>query len=113
MAKIDKKKLYGKFQESADRDGKLKEDIVRKSLDIPVPLGEDMNISTGINGRHLVALATLAGVLFLAWRWIESDQGAPAAQPPPAKAQEYDVTFWAEDGTQIEVKEDSPADPGS
>ncbi len=104
----DKKALFGEYT----RAQKWKDNLFRKgchkALDIP---DDDMQIHThnqGITGRHIVALFGLAMAAAMGWRAL---QPAPTPAIPNAgndhsavSPQEFKVEFWAEDGTEIDVK---------
>ncbi len=86
------------------RDGLFKS-VCHKSLDIPE---DDVTITQhGITGKHLVWIAGIILTGLLGWRALAPealDRMHNPAAPVPA-VQEYEVSFWAEDGTKIEVEE--------
>lgn len=120
---IDKSQLYATFEKSRQRRERLADLATRKALDLPVD--DDMQINNhtsyqglGRLGAVVLSLAMLAGgggsALGIAGllglfdaparppRTAEpSDRAATSARPPAA--QEFKVTFWAEDGWPIEV----------
>ncbi len=75
----------------------------RKHLDLP--MDDDVNISNhGISGKHLLGLGAMVLAGTLGWRALTPGVEAPdLAAPTPVAPQEFEVTFWAEDGTEIEV----------
>lgn len=97
---IDKSKLYPTFLRSQERAEKLREIATRKNLDLPVD--DDVNISNhGIAGKHLVAIAGIVLLGLLGWRLLTPSVSGQMASPA---AQEYEVRFWLDDGTEIEVE---------
>lgn len=105
---IDKATLYPTYLKSQERAEKLREAAIRKNLDLPAE--NDVHICNhGIAGKHFVALGVLILTGLLGWRALEpSSPGVPppvgvSTAPTPA-IQEYEVSFWAEDGTEIEVE---------
>jgi hypothetical protein len=105
---IQKDKLYEMYTKSAERTSKLREDAVRKHLDLPVE--DDVQINNnGIAGKHIMGMVgmLLAAGSFVSWMALQpTSPAAPpqAVQQAPLEAQEYDVQFWFEDGTQISVE---------
>lgn len=116
--KIDKRNLYGKFDRSQALHHKLQRLVVAKGSDIPWEEdGVNIKTTSGINGWQLMGIVGLllcAGALF--WKPL-----VPSVIPPvttqtasPIEPQKFRVTFWGEDGEEIEV--DRPPDesePGS
>lgn len=106
---IDKVKLYPTYLKSQERAAKLREEAVRKHLDLPME--DDVNINQhGITGKHLVALAGIVLLGLLGWRVIEPGEALPPVLPSPA-VQEYEVRFWLEDGTELEVQPFAAMEP--
>ena len=103
---IDKGKLYGRFQNNLDRNQRLQRMVAAKSMDMPWD-EDEMNIQAnrGINGWQLLGIvgALVAGAVY--WHSTQPTTAVPGAPPAVPAAQEYRVTFSAEDGTEIEVKE--------
>jgi hypothetical protein len=110
---IDKDQLYATFNHSSQRREKLADLATRKALDLPVE--DDMQITTnttyqglGRCGSLLLALAMLAsgggGALgiagLLGWLQPARDNSTPTFAP-----QEFEVTFFAEDGAPIAVND--------
>jgi hypothetical protein len=63
----------------------------------------------GIAGKHLVALASIALLGLLGWRAMAPEAERQIQPPLTPAVQEYEVRFWAEDGTEYEVQ---PAEGG-
>ena len=110
---IDKDQLYGAFNKSHQRREKLADLATRKALDLPVE--DDMQITTnttyqglGRCGSLLLALAMLAsgggGALGIAGL-LGMLQPTREAPRPTFAPQEFEVTFFAEDGSPIEVND--------
>lgn len=99
--------IHADFRRSQKWKDELYKSVCHKSVDIPE---DDVTITQhGITGKHLVALAGIALLGLLGWRALmPSSPEVPqivGAQAAPAPAvQEYEVSFWAEDGTEIEVE---------
>lgn len=112
---IDKQKLYGTFHKSLAKSEKLTDLATRKALDLPVD--DEMQIITnnhtrqglGRCGTLLLALAMAAGgsgmtlglVSLLQNNVRNSGEAASGAEFAP---QEFQVTFWNEDGQPVEVQ---------
>lgn len=106
---IDKQELYGRFQKHLERNRRFQRMVAAKGMDLPWD-EEDVNIQAnrGIGGWPLLGMVTIIVAGLLGWKWLVS---SPPPVPPliPAKAQEFRVTFSAENGTEIEVdRGDSP-----
>ena len=111
---IDKTKLYRTFEKSLRRSERLNDLATRKALDLP--LDEDMQIITNntrqglsMAGMLLLSAVMLTGGGGAAWGLLTmlNNRGQPAAEvagESPA-TQEFEVTFWSEDGQQLEVTE--------
>ena len=112
---IDKDQLYATFNQSNQRREKLTDLATRKALDLPVE--DEMQITTnttyqglGRCGSLLLALAMLAsggggalGIAGLLGLLTPARQAAAPQQPATFEPQEFEVTFFAEDGKSIEV----------
>lgn len=109
---IDKNALYATFHASNQRREKLADLATRKALDLPVE--DDMQITTnttyqglGRCGSLLLALAMLAagggGALGIAGALGLLHRGHEAA-PATFEPQEFEVTFFAEDGKPVAVE---------
>ncbi|KKM14872.1 hypothetical protein LCGC14_1701780 [marine sediment metagenome] len=108
--KIDKRKLWGKFDRSQSLHHKLHRLVVAKGNDIPwTEEGVSIHNANGINGWQLMGILGVAAVFgMLLWKPL---QITPNAAPPPAttqtappmEAQKYRVSFWGEDGEEIKV----------
>ena len=101
---IDKANLYQTFHNSLRRSQRLSDLATRKALDLP--LDDDMQIITN-NTRHglgLVGTLALSGMLLLsgAAGGFALLRTTVPTTPAPA-AQEFEVTFWTEDGQPLEV----------
>jgi hypothetical protein len=104
---IDKGKLYGNYDAGVQRNQGLRDEIVRKALDLPPP-GPSMPINTntriGVSGWQFVAALVALGSGGLGWyalqAFLPAGAGAGVAEP-----QEFAVEFFAEDGTPIVVEE--------
>ncbi len=113
---INKNELYATFHKSSERREKLADLATRKALDLPVE--DDMQITTnttyqglGRCGSLLLALAMLAsgggGALGIAGVLGLLNAATPAREAPATfEPQEFEVTFFAEDGAPIEVSEE-------
>lgn len=115
---IDKSQLYATFNKSHERREKLADMATRKALDLPVE--DDMQITTnttyqglGRCGSLLLALAMLAsgsgaalGIAGLLGLLNPARQAASPQQPATFEPQEFEVTFFAEDGSPIAVSEE-------
>ena len=107
---IDKTKLYPMFEKSLRRNERLTDLATRKALDLP--LDDDMQIITNNTRQGLGAIGTLfvSGVMlfsgaaggFALLNHFSPVQENQATTELPA-AQEFEVTFWTEDGQQLEV----------
>ena len=95
MAKqaIDREALYGVYNRSAERkaerEAKWVDKMRHKAFDLPVD--DDVQITTttnnvsGMNWRHVLAMAVGAGTIGLAANWL-SKGPAPDFMAPPAPA---------------------------
>ena len=97
---IDKHKLYGRFQNGVDKNQRLQRMVAAKAMDMPWE-EDEMNIQAnrGINGWQLMGIVGMVVAGLLYWNSLQ----IPAGPVPIGPAQEYRVTFSAEDGTEIEV----------
>ncbi len=94
--------IHADFRKTQTWKDKLYKSLCHKSLDIPET---DLNINQhGITGKHLVWIAGLILTGLLGWRALAPDLKSSLDDIPPA-VQEFEVSFWAEDGTEIEVEE--------
>ena len=118
---IDKSQLHPMFEKSLRRSERLSDLATRKALDLP--LDDDMQIITnhtrqgfGLIGTLLLSTALLAGgggaaigalALLNTWMQDAPDQGTTGTElstdSPPA--QEFKITFWTDDGENLEVTE--------
>jgi hypothetical protein len=104
---VDKEQQYGEYMGRTRWMDKLFRKGCHKALDIPE---DDMNFNQqhqGITGKSLVGLGGLVLAGLLGWHGIDR-LSVPATEPPAAvpslaAPQEYEVHFWAEDGTEIKV----------
>ena len=94
--------IHADFRRTQTWKDKLYRSLCYKSVNIPET---DVNINQqGITGRHLVWIAGIILTGLLGWRGLTPEVTQPASTLVPA-IQEYEVSFWAEDGTEIEVEE--------
>jgi len=119
---IDKTQLYPTFDKSLRRSQRLADLATRKALDLP--LDDEMQIITnhtrtglGRGAALLLSLAMLAtggGAALGTFGLLEGfGNRRPEARPETARgdeaplppAQEFKVTFWTEDGENLEVQE--------
>lgn len=105
---IDKNELYGMFNASANRQARLQERIVSKALDLP--LCEGVNVTTHNQGAGLLKTATVCVGLLAAGAGgtalVGLLSGFVSRSPStPMEGQQYEVRFWADDGTQLDVQE--------
>ena len=72
----------------------------RKHLDLP--LDDDVNISNkGISGKALLGFGGLILAGVLGWRALTPEVMTPTLPTrTPMLSQEYEVRFWAEDGSE-------------
>jgi hypothetical protein len=99
MSDIDKKALYGRYQDQEDQRNRLAMKMAYKSLDIPE---DDMQINatttnTGVGAKTILGVAALAGVpavvlLMVGLAPSLRDQPAQISTPPPVKAA-YDAVY--------------------
>jgi hypothetical protein len=111
---VDKEHLYGVFNRSAERRSQLHEMALAKALDLPLTEGINMTSNVHNPGMGKTALMCLAllgagsgGTLALGnmLGWFNP---APTQSAAPAmESQQYEVRFWTEDGTQIDVNEET------
>lgn len=94
--------IHADFRRTQRWRDKLFKSVCHKSLDISE---DDVNINQhGITGKHLVMLAGIILLGLLGWRVI-APEVKRLDQPPASPAvQEYEVSFWAKDGTEYEVE---------
>ncbi len=95
--------IHADFRRTQKWQDKLHKSVCHKSLDIPET---DVNINQhGITGKHLVWIAGIVLFGLLGWRAIDtSDLGSVSPIASPA-IQEYEVSFWLDDETEIEVEQ--------
>ncbi len=74
---IDKEKLYGRNNQSSDRDEALNGQIIRKALDLPNDMNTD--IRTGLGWKELLVIGGLA----LGGGHLIATRMAPTPPPPP------------------------------
>lgn len=112
MAKqeVDKKMLYGKYQEGEDRRSRLRDKAAYKALDIAMeddPLQVITNKS-GISTPGAVGIAGILGASLLGYGWLNREQPVQQQPTPPAAAapadSDYEIGFWDQDGNPIEVE---------
>lgn len=99
---VDKEALYGEHMARQRWQDKLFRTSCHKALDIPEDDMQLTNNQHGITGKHLVALGVIVLTGLLGWRLLTPSVSGQMA--PPA-AQEYEVRFWLDDGTEVEVEE--------
>lgn len=115
MAKqeVDKKMLYGKYQEGEDRRTSLRNRAAHKALDIAMeddPLQVITNKS-GISTPGAVGIAGILGASLLGYGWLNREQPVQQQAPPAAVApadSDYEIGFWTPDGKPIEVERVPP-----
>jgi hypothetical protein len=115
MAKqeVDKKMLYGKYQESEDRRHTLRDKAAYKALDIALeddPL-QVINTKTGISTPGAVGIAGILGASLLGYGYMNREQPVQPQTPPAAVApadSDYEIRFWDKDGNPIEVERVPP-----
>jgi len=111
MAKqeVDKKMLYGKFQDAEDRRAKFAERIAHKAADMAM-MDDDMNIvttKTGISTPGAVGIAGILAAAGLGYGYLTKP--APAPVQPPAVVQhstderDFVVKFYNRKGEVIDV----------
>lgn len=99
--------IHADFRRTQKWRDKLHKSICHKSLDIPE---DDVNINQhGITGKHLCWIVGIVLTGLLGWRALtptspEVPQSVVDSAAPPPAIQEYEVSFWAEDGTEYEVQ---------
>jgi len=102
---IDKGKLYSRFQKNVDNNQRLQRMVAAKSMDMPWD-EDEMNIQAnrGITGWQLMGIvgALVAGAVY--WHSTQPTTAVQGGPPAVPAAQEYRVTFSAEDGTEIKVE---------
>ena len=111
---VDKEGLYGKFQNGEERQTRLYLKAAHKALDIA---DDNMHINASNRGIGWKELAVVgAAIVAVCALWLWSQRLTPPALAPepaavapvkpvePAKTQEFQVEFWAEDDTQINVE---------
>ncbi len=96
---VDKEALYGEYMARTRWQDKLLKRGCHKVLDIPEDDGLNIN-QHGITGRHLVAIAGIVLMGLLGWRALAPVEPLTSTAPaaPVSVVQEYEVSFWAEDG---------------
>lgn len=106
-SEINKEAMYGHNMARTRWMDKFFSKAAHKSLDIPE---DDMQVNTwGISGKHLLGLGSLLVAGALGWRAIDKTMAPPVqpdiSTPSPVapQAYEYEIKFWAEDGSEIEV----------
>lgn len=103
MPESQDKDIHAEFHRTQRWRDRLFKGLCHKSLDIPE---DDVNINQhGITGKHLVWLAGIILTGLLGWRALTPNvpQKEESTLPVPA-VQEYEVRFWLEDGTELEVQ---------
>ena len=108
---VDKKFLWGKFQEGEDDRRRFAKKIAYKAADMA--MDDDMNIQankSGIGTAGALGIAAVAGIpptLLAAWALMQGRGEAPAAPAPAAAVSvsdsEYEVRFFDADGKPIPV----------
>lgn len=109
MAMINKDHLYGMFNGSIERRARLHEMALAKAMDLPLSEGINVTNTAHSSNPGLIKTALVCASLLLAGAggtlgigsllgWF----GTPTT--PAIEAQEYEVQFWAEDGTEINVE---------
>lgn len=108
---IDKDKLYSAFLKSASQNTTLHERIISKALDIPLP-NAGVNAAKVNIGPNLLKVAVLCLSMLMAGGGAAAGLGVlfssierGSAPASAMESQEYEVHFWTEDGTEIEVEE--------
>ena len=112
MNAIDKKQLYGRFNQSRERAEKTNDLAVRKALDLP--LGDDVNITTrnGISGWAMAGLLAVATAGSVGGAGLIGYMNRPAAPPAPVVAepeaeppnpQRFKVTFEGVDDVKVKT----------
>lgn len=98
--------IHADFRRTQTWRDKLHKSLCHKSLDIPE---DDVNINQhGITGKHFVWITGIILTGLLGWRALTPEAPWTLGKTPPTPAiQEYEVSFWAEDGTEIEVEQKS------
>lgn len=108
---IDKEKLYGVFGRSVAQRARLHELAVAKALDLPLTDGVNapkVNIGPGLFKTALLSLAMLtagAGGAIGIGSLRQKPVVPSVPQVPVMQSQEYEVRFWTEDGTQLDVQQ--------
>ena len=113
MGKIDKNELYGEFNESVRRQYRLQEMALAKQYDLPLVGGVNApststthNHGAGLLRTAALCLALLgAGAGGAAFAALLAGRFGQAQAVPPMESQQYEVHFWADDGTQLDIKE--------
>ncbi len=94
--------IHADFRRTQKWRDKLFKSVCHKSLDIPET---DVNINQhGITGKHLAWIAGIILTGLLGWRALTPAVKSGTSIAPVPAIQEYEVSFWAEDGTEIEVE---------
>lgn len=106
MPKVDKNSLYGVWNASVGRRQRIHDMVLAKAFDVPVPDGLAVNSTTNVNNPGLLKTAVVCAALLaagsggalLAGKSLNWFGGAT-----PMESQEYEVRFWAEDGSEVDV----------
>ena len=108
---IDKKALYGRFQDGQDRRQKFALKAAHKALDIAE---DDVQITTTQSGFGWKELAVIGAIgLGVAWMFNQKEPApvVPPAQTSPADA-DYEIRFYDEAGNPIRVDRVPGAESG-
>ena len=103
---LNPEELYGVYHASATRRERLRDDMVRKALNLPT--GEDdtnVQVNQGLNWRAVLAI--VLGVLGsgIAGSLVTSlSQQTPPPVAPQMESQEYRVTIEGEEGLSVETE---------
>lgn len=109
MTMINKDHLYGLFNGSIERRARLHEMALAKAMDLP--LSEGINVTNTANSSNpgLIKTALVCAALLLGGSAATVGAGSlfgwfGMPETPTLEPQEYEVQFWAEDGTEINVE---------
>ncbi len=108
---VDKRLVYGKFQDAEDRRATLRDKVAHKAVDIAMeddPL-QVINNKTGISTPGAVGIAGILGASLLGFGYLNKETPAAVApvQTPAATApvdSDYVVRFFDENYKPIEVE---------
>ena len=95
--------IHAEYHRSQRWRDRLHKSVCHKSLDIPEDDGVNIN-QHGITGKHLIMLAGIVLTGLLGWRVMAPEVKRPDPPPTFPAVQEYEVSFWAKDGTEYEVE---------